>query len=89
MALRNIEIGVGVSAFLKPERKRGIVIDVPILLATISIAVLGFIILYSAVGENSSMVWHPIAGLTPFITNLVPLDFLYNACFFIDGDVER
>ena len=56
MALRNIEIGAGVSAFLKPERKRGIVIDVPILLATISIAVLGFIILYSAVGENSSMV---------------------------------
>ena len=56
MALRNIEIGAGVSAFLKPERKRGIVIDVPILLATISIAVLGFSILYSAVGENSSMV---------------------------------
>ncbi|MDG2315977.1 MAG: rod shape-determining protein RodA [Gammaproteobacteria bacterium] len=56
MALRNIDIGAGASAFLEPERKRGIVIDIPILLATLSIAGLGFIILYSAVGENSSVV---------------------------------
>ena len=56
MALRNIDIGAGASAFLEPERKRGIVIDIPILLITLSIAGLGFIVLYSAVGENSSVV---------------------------------
>ena len=39
MALRNIDIGAGASAFLEPERKKGIVIDIPILLITLSIAV--------------------------------------------------
>ena len=56
MALRNIDIGAGASAFLEPERKKGIVIDIPILLITLSIAGLGFIVLYSAAGENSSVV---------------------------------
>ena len=56
MALRNIDIGAGAAAFLEPERKKGIVIDIPILLITLSIAGLGFIVLYSAAGENSSVV---------------------------------
>lgn len=56
MALRNIDIGARASAFLEPERKKGIVIDIPILLITLSIAGLGFIVLYSAAGENSSVV---------------------------------
>jgi len=56
MALRNIDIGAGASAFLEPERKKGIVIDIPILLITLSIAGLGLIVLYSAAGENLSVV---------------------------------
>ena len=49
-------MGIETSALLRPQWTRHIVIDVPILLTTVSIAILGFIVLYSAVGESSSMV---------------------------------
>lgn len=56
MSLGSIELGVGPSAALRPLRLRGIVVDVPIVLTTFAICTLGFVVLYSAVGESSSLV---------------------------------
>ena len=56
MSLGSIELGVGPAAALRPLRLRGVVMDVPLLLTIVAVCSLGFVVLYSAVGENPSMI---------------------------------
>ena len=56
MSLGSIELGVGPAAALRPLRLRGVVMDVPLLLTIVAVCTLGFVVLYSAVGENPSMI---------------------------------
>mgnify|MGYP001424944065 CR=1 FL=1 len=56
MSLSSIELATGGSSVLRPMQ-RGVVIDIPILITTVAIAILGCVILYSAVGESSSAVF--------------------------------
>ena len=55
MSTSSLELGVGPAAALRSLRFRGIVMDVPIVLTTFAICGLGFVVLYSAVGESSSL----------------------------------
>ena len=64
MSLGSIELGVGPAAALRPLRLRGLVVDVPIMLAVFAICTLGFVVLYSAVGESSSLVLRQAARFT-------------------------
>jgi len=56
MSLGSIEIGAGPGLALRGFRPRGVVMDVPLLLAVFAVCALGFIVLYSAVGENGALV---------------------------------
>jgi len=64
VSLGSIELGVGPAAALRPLRLRGLVVDVPIMLAVFAICTLGFVVLYSAVGESSSLVLRQAARFT-------------------------
>ncbi|GIT14761.1 MAG: hypothetical protein CM1200mP36_05170 [Gammaproteobacteria bacterium] len=55
MSTSSLELGVGPAAALRSLRLRGIVMDFPIVLTTFAICGLGFVVLYSAVGESSSL----------------------------------
>ena len=63
MSLGSIELGAGPAAAMRP-RLRGIVMDVPIVLTVVAICTLGFVVLYSAVGESSTLVLRQAARFT-------------------------
>ena len=63
MSLGSIELGAGPAAAMRP-RLRGIVMDVPIVLTVFAICALGFVVLYSAVGESSTLVLRQAARFT-------------------------
>jgi len=55
MSLGSIELGRHPAAVLRPLRFRGIVMDFPLLVTILAICAYGFIVLYSALEENSAL----------------------------------
>ena len=64
MSTSSLELGVGPAAALRSLRLRGIVMDFPIVLTTFAICGLGFVVLYSAVGESSSLMIRQVIRFT-------------------------
>ena len=56
MAFGGLELSAGSAAGLRPLRLRSVVMDVPIVLTALAVCALGFVVLYSAVGESASAV---------------------------------
>lgn len=55
MLSSSINLAIGPAAVLRPLRLRGLVMDAPIVLTVFAICALGFVVLYSASGENESL----------------------------------
>ena len=55
MLSSSINLAIGPTAVLRPLRLRGLVMDAPIVLTVFAICALGFVVLYSASGENESL----------------------------------
>ncbi|MED5535634.1 MAG: rod shape-determining protein RodA [Pseudomonadota bacterium] len=55
MSFSSTDLAIGSTAVLRPLRLRGLVMDAPIVLTVFAICALGFVVLYSAVGENESL----------------------------------
>ena len=55
MSLGNIELGRHPAAVLRPLRFRSVVMDFPLLVTILAICAYGFIVLYSALEENSAL----------------------------------
>jgi rod shape determining protein RodA len=57
MSLGSIELGKHPAAVLRPLRFRGVVVDFPLLVILLAISGYGFIVLYSALEENSALLF--------------------------------
>lgn len=55
MSSSSINLAIGPATVLRPLRLRGFVMDAPIILTVFAICMLGFVVLYSAAGENETL----------------------------------